>query len=60
MSTAVIELLGRAYQTDITLLNQVQEGDSAPHVFLGDRDDQTGVRRDEMLAGCPTVLDQLA
>src|SRR5512134_3526998 len=58
--TPVIELLGCADQADVALLDQVQEGDTASHIFLGYRNDQTGVRRDQMFTSSPTVFDQLA
>ncbi len=60
MSATIIEFLGRADQTDIAFLDQVQEGNAAPHVLLGNRNDQTRVGCDQVLTGGPTIFDQAA
>src|SRR5262245_8994608 len=59
VSAAVIKLLGRPNETDISLLNQIQARNTASHIFLCNRDDQTGVGGNEMFASGPAVLDQL-
>ncbi len=46
-----IELLHGAQQPDVAFLDQVEEGDAAPHVALGDRDDQPQVGADQRRLG---------
>ena len=54
----VVELLDGADQTEVALLDQVQEQHAATDVALGDGDDQTQVGADERLLGLEThVLD---
>ena len=57
MAAAVIELLGGADQADVAFLDQIQEGNAAAHVLLGDADHQARVGGDEVLARRPAVLD---
>ena len=47
----VVELLDGADQTEVALLNQVQEQHAATDIALGDGDDQTKVCADERLLG---------
>ena len=47
----VVELLDGADQTEVALLNQVQEQHAAADIALGDGDDQTQVCADERLLG---------
>ena len=58
MAAPVIELLRCPDQTDIAFLDQIQERNATPHILLGDADYQAGVGSDQMLAGCPAILDQ--
>ena len=53
----LFELVGRADQADVTFLNQVEEGDTAPDVFLGDADDQTRIGPHQMFLGGFAVSD---
>ena len=46
----VVELLDRAHQADIALLDQIHHRQTAPEVFLGDRDNQPQVGLDQVLA----------
>ncbi len=36
----VVELLDGSHQADVTLLDQIQQGQAAPDIFLRDADDQ--------------------
>src|SRR3712207_9528869 len=49
--SAVVELLHRADQAEGALLDEVQEGQPAPQVALGDGDDQPEVGLDHLLLG---------
>src|SRR5439155_24355295 len=42
-----LELLDRAHEPDVTLLDQVEKGEPAVHVTLGDRDDQAEIGLDQ-------------
>ena len=54
----VVELLDGADQTEVALLDQVQEQHAATDIALGDGDDQAQVGADERLLGLEThVLD---
>ena len=54
----VVELLDGANQTEVALLDQVQEQHAATDIALGDGDDQAQVGADERLLGLETdVLD---
>ena len=54
----VVELLDGADQTEVALLDQIQEQHAATDVALGDGDDQTEVGADERLLGLEAhVLD---
>ena len=54
----VVELLDGANQTEVALLDQVQEQHAAADIALGDGDDQAQVGADERLLGLETdVLD---
>ena len=50
----VVELLDGANQTEVTLLDQIQEQHATADIALGDRDDQTQVCADERLLGLKT------
>ena len=51
VAAAVVELLDRADQAHRALLDEVQEGQPATQVGLGDRDDQAQVGLDHLLLG---------
>src|SRR5205085_10950040 len=51
----IVELLHRADQTEVALLDQVQEQHPATHVTLGYRDDQAQVRLDQLALGELTI-----
>src|SRR4051794_19585723 len=60
VSLAPIELLGRAIETDDTLLDEVQQRDVMALVALRDRDDEAKVRVDHaLLGGGVALLDAL-
>src|SRR5439155_24566303 len=46
---AVVELLGRANETDRSFLDQIEEGQALVAVLLGDRDHKTKIRLDHLL-----------
>ena len=48
-AAAVVELLDRSNETERALLDEVEEGEAAPEVALGDRDDEPEVRLDHVL-----------
>jgi hypothetical protein len=57
---AIVELLGRTYQPERSLLNQVEEGQALVAVVLGDRDDEAEVGLDHLLLGVEVAaLDPL-
>ena len=47
VAALVLELLDRAHEADVPLLDQVEEAQAAVRVALGDRDDEAEVRLDE-------------
>jgi len=47
----VVELLDRFHQSEVPLLDQVEEREPATPVLLGDRDDEAEVRLGEFLLG---------
>ena len=53
----VVELLHRADQTEVALLDQVQQRHAAAGVALGQRDDQPQVGLEQMAAGRLAVAD---
>ena len=53
----VVELLDRADQAQVALLDQVQERHAAPGVALGQRDDQPQVRLEQVVLGALAVAD---
>ncbi len=58
VALGVVELLDRADQTEVALLDQVEQGHAATAVLLGDRDHKTQVRRDQLLFRRMPVPDQ--
>ena len=50
VALGVVELLHRADQAEVPLLDQVEEQHPAPHVALGDGDHQAQVRLDQLAA----------
>src|SRR6185295_9137923 len=46
-----VELLDRVEQAEIALLDEVEEREASIREILGDRDDQSEIRADELLAG---------
>jgi hypothetical protein len=59
VSATILELVGGADQADVAFLNQIEEGYAASNVFLGDADDQTGIRADKMLLRQFAVSDEI-
>ncbi len=60
VALGVVELLHRADQTEVALLDEVQEQHAAAHVALGDRHHQPQVRLDELALGdLPVTFDRL-
>lgn len=55
---AVVELLDRAHQAGVALLDQVEEGQTAAGVAAGHRHDQAEVGTDEDVLGPLTLGDQ--
>ena len=55
VAAAVIELVDRLHQTDVSLLDQVEELKAAVVVFLGDRDDEAQVHRPDVCVECWSV-----
>ncbi len=51
MAAPVVELLGGSHQSDIALLDEVEELEATALVFLGDGDDQPKVGGDEIVLG---------
>ena len=47
----VVELVGRLHQADVAFLDQIQEGEAAADVLLGDGDDEAQVGLDQVSAG---------
>ncbi|MNY03306.1 hypothetical protein D3C86_1359180 [compost metagenome] len=56
----MVELLDRADQAQVPLLDQVQEEHAAAHVLLGDRDHQTQVGLGELALGALVAGGDLA
>src|SRR5688572_24580406 len=56
---AVVELLDRADETDVPLLDQVEEAHAAADVLLRDRDDETQVRLGQVVPRVVALLDEL-
>jgi hypothetical protein len=59
VTLGVVELLDRADQAEIALLDQVQEQHAAAHVPFGDRHHEPQVRLDEALFGPGALPDEL-
>src|SRR6266540_2350621 len=60
VALGVVELLDRADEAEVALLDQVEEQHAAAHVALGDRDDQAEVGLDQLLLGeLAVALDPL-
>src|SRR5581483_1604143 len=49
VAAAVLELVDRLHQADVSFLDEVEELQAAVRIFLGDRDDQAEVRLDHLL-----------
>ena len=58
-AAAVIIFLDGFHQSQVAFLDQVEEGDAAPEIFLGDADHQAGVGLDQVVAGINPVLNGL-
>src|SRR5678816_1665867 len=54
-----VEPLGRLDQPDVPLVDQVEEAEAAPPVFLGEADDETEVGLHELLEGLSIPLPDL-
>ena len=52
----VVELLHRADEAQVALLDEIEEQHAAAHVTLGDGNDQAQVRLDELLLGIQAHL----
>ena len=60
VALAIVELLHRAYEAERAFLDEVEEGEPAPEVGLGDRDDEAEVRLDHLrLRAHVAALDAL-
>src|SRR5438874_5972924 len=53
VAAPVLELLDRAHESDVALLDEVEELEAAANVPLGDRHDQAEVGLDHLLLGAP-------
>src|SRR5258707_15208270 len=60
MSGAIIKFFGRTDQTNIALLDQIQERHTAPHIFFTHANHKTRARSDQLLASRPPVLHEAA
>ena len=58
VALGVVELLDRADQAGVALLDQVEHGHLAAAVLAGDRDDEAEVGVDEPLHGALALLDE--
>src|SRR5690242_12134827 len=56
VAALVLELVDRAHEADVPLLDQVEELEPAVHVALGDRHDEAEVRLDELLLCRPRTM----
>src|SRR6266540_4949237 len=59
MTFRIIELLDRAHQANITLLDQIHHGQAIGRIFLSDRDNQAQVGLDQMLPGLIAACELL-
>src|SRR6266571_891321 len=59
VSLAVVELLDRADETDVSFLDQVEEAHAAADVLLRDRDNETKVRLGQVVPRVVAFLDEL-
>src|SRR5207237_7084016 len=59
VTLAVVELLDGADETDVPLLDQVEEAHAAADVFLRDGHDKTKVRFGQVVASIVALLDEL-
>ena len=57
VAAAVLVLLDRPHQAGVALLDQVEEGQAAVAVLLGDRDDQPQVAAGELPLGLLVALE---
>ena len=58
VASTIIEFLSGSNETDVPLLNQIQERDTAPHVLLGNANHQARIGGDQMLSRRPTILNE--
>ena len=56
---AIIEFFDGFHQAEVAFLNQIEEGDAACHIFLGNRDHQAGIGFDQVFAGTQAIVDHL-
>jgi len=59
VAAGVVELVGRLHQADVALLDQVQEGEAAADILLGDADDEPEVGLNQMTASLLAVISVL-
>src|SRR5207249_7133792 len=59
VALAVVELLDRADESDVPLLDQVEEAHAAADVLLRDRHDEAKVRLGQVVAGVVALLNEL-
>src|SRR3989442_9496691 len=59
VALAVVELFDRADETDVSLLDQVEEAHAASDVLLRDRDHEPEVRLGQVVTGVVALLDEL-
>ena len=60
MTAAIVEFFSGPDETDITFLDQIEEWNPAPHVFLCDANYQTRIGRNKVFAGRPAIFDEFA
>src|SRR5215213_2983636 len=44
----VVELIGRLHESDVAFLDEIEEGEPATDIFLGNRYDESKIRADQM------------
>src|ERR1700693_371475 len=60
VTPTVLELLDGLHEADVSFLNQVEELEATVRVLLGDRDDESQVRDDQLVLGLVGFLFSLA
>ena len=60
VAARIVVFVNRAHQSDIALLDEVGEGQTLPHIALGDTHDEPRIGASEVLARALAVKDQPA